>query len=105
MFSRFFRSFGFIVLLGGCAQLAKAACDADIEQYCFDVQPGYGALSDCMNQHMDKFSYQCREWIKKSDQVLRKLGSACTSDTRNFCRDVRPGYGRIKSCLMANKDK
>lgn len=36
---------------------------------------------------------------------MRMLRGACSSDVQRLCPGVQPGEGRIKSCLMANKDQ
>jgi hypothetical protein len=90
---------------GSSAMAYTGPCNADIAQFCFDVQPGYGAISTCIDQHRDEFSYGCREWLKKSEAALRKIGADCSDDVRTYCRDVRPGAGALKNCLSANMDK
>ncbi len=80
-------------------------CDADVEKYCGDIQPGMGALGNCMQSQSQNFTAQCREWIQKTDAALRRLAADCSYDAREFCRDVKPGFGRLRNCLNANADK
>lgn len=85
--------------------LMAGACDADVDKYCGDVQPGQGQLDNCINQQRANFSSQCRDWLKNMDSVLKRIGTACSESARAYCRDVRPGYGRVEACLRSNMDK
>jgi hypothetical protein len=80
-------------------------CSADLETFCSDRAPGMGAISTCLQQNIEKLSHGCRERLKKIDATMQRKANACISDARDYCRDVKPGYGRIKNCLMANLDK
>lgn len=93
-----------LVMLSTVAVKANS-CDADVQRFCSDVQPGHGTLSQCLQQHASELSYGCREWLGKMDKVLRRIGNACGDAARQYCRDVKPGYGAVKNCLMANFDK
>jgi len=39
----------------------KQACQADLAQYCKDVQPGQGRLFHCLHDHHDQLSAGCKE--------------------------------------------
>ena len=96
-------SFFFFAL---CVSPLKAnPCGEDVDKYCGNVQPGAGAVGSCMESNMDKLSHACREHIKKMDSSLKQLQNACSWAARDYCRDVRPGYGRLKNCLMNHFDK
>ena len=38
----------------------RQACEADVQKFCPDVQPGGGAIAKCMRQHAFSLSRQCR---------------------------------------------
>ncbi|HLE01221.1 MAG TPA: cysteine rich repeat-containing protein [Bdellovibrionota bacterium] len=38
------------------------------------------------------------------EQAMMKQGP-CSSDLKQYCKDVTPGQGRIAACLKANGDK
>ncbi|MCG3204630.1 MAG: hypothetical protein KCHDKBKB_01345 [Elusimicrobia bacterium] len=99
-------------ILGGVALLCMTSsvgvagpCDADLDKFCFDVQPGQGQLENCINSQRHNFTSQCRSWLTKMERSLKRIGSACSESARAYCRDVRPGYQRVKNCLMDNFDK
>src|SRR5690349_1038857 len=94
--------FASLVLLAGFAvprPVFAAACDEDFDKYCGDVQPGQGQLEHCIQTQSSNFSFQCRDWLKKMDSAVRRVGMACSESARAYCRDTRPGYGRVKACL------
>lgn len=96
--------FGAVLMLGATNAMADP-CDADVEQYCSSVQPGNGSIASCLQSYSENISFQCRERLQKIDQATQRKINACSSDAREYCRDVKPGYGRIKGCLMSNLDK
>lgn len=36
---------------------------------------------------------------------MQMLRGACAADVQRLCPTIQPGEGRIKACLMANKDQ
>lgn len=99
----FFSIFSLALVIGSISYAGP--CDDDVDKYCGNMQPGMGDIASCMDSHKDNLSYQCKEWIKSMDHALRKLKDACSWSARDFCRDVKPGYGRVVSCLKSNYDK
>ncbi len=39
---------------------AHQACDADVQKFCKDVQPGQGRLIKCLREHDKELSAECR---------------------------------------------
>jgi Cysteine rich repeat len=33
------------------------------------------------------------------------IGAACKQDVQTLCKDIQPGEGRVKECLMAHRDQ
>jgi hypothetical protein len=48
---------------GGGHGKVRAACKADIDALCKDVQPGGGRIKECLKAHADKLSQGCRDAI------------------------------------------
>jgi hypothetical protein len=44
---------------------AKGACNADIEKFCKDVQPGQGRIITYLKQHQAELSADCGGYFKK----------------------------------------
>jgi hypothetical protein len=53
-------------------QELKAACKADLDQFCKDITPGEGREFACLHAHNDKLSQGCKDGI----QSMRHRGPA-----------------------------
>ena len=73
------------------------ACEKDLTELC-SQQPNL----ICLRDKFDKLSQDCQ--AKVSEGIFQELGS-CKVEAETYCKDVKPGQGRMKGCLMMNKDK
>lgn len=87
----------------------NGACKADFEKYCKDVKPGEGRIMRCMKEHENDFSQACKAKMAEKKEMMEKkmkeAQEACKGDLESFCKDVKPGEGRIIQCLIEHKDK
>jgi hypothetical protein len=85
------------------------ACRDDIKKLCGDVQPGGGAIADCMKTHASELSPGCKEKFveghKKMKEKMDAIKQACDADLKQFCANVTPGQGREFACLRSYDDK
>jgi hypothetical protein len=44
---------------------AQKACHDDVEQFCSEVKPGKGAMAQCLKEHADELSPECKEKLSK----------------------------------------
>jgi hypothetical protein len=79
------------------------ACKADYEKFCKDVKPGQGRIEQCMKQHEGEFSTACKEHINVEKEREREFVNACKPDVEKFCKDIKPGQGRIIRCLKQHQ--
>ena len=77
----------------------KNACADDVAKYCKDVKPGGGRLAQCLKQNENQLSPACRSSIEESKKRVKEAHQACDADVQKFCKDVKPGHGRIVNCL------
>ncbi len=42
------------------AKEVRAACEDDVMQFCKDVQPGQGRIAQCLKQHENELSVDCK---------------------------------------------
>jgi hypothetical protein len=42
----------------------REACQADFEKYCAGVQPGGGRVVECLSQHLDQLTPQCKTVVE-----------------------------------------
>ena len=74
---------------GPCAEDAKKLCPNMRGQ----------ALGDCMKKNQDKVSAEC----KAQKDRANKIRENCKGDAEKFCKDVKPGKGRLHGCLKKNE--
>ena len=93
-------------------QAFDQACKGDVEQYCKDVQRGHGRVVRCLRDNEAKLSGSCKEQLAQMDQQRRQMhermhgvAEACKDDAQQYCKDVRPGGGRVARCLEDNEAK
>jgi hypothetical protein len=93
-------------------QAFDQACKGDVDQYCKDVQPGHGRMVRCLRDNEAQLSGSCKEQLAQMDQQRRKMhermhgvAEACKGDAQQYCKDVRPGGGRVARCLKDNEAK
>ena len=79
------------------------ACKADFEKFCKDVKPGQGRIVRCMQAHENELSPACKDQIAADKEKAQEFRNACQPDVDRFCKDVRPGNGRIIRCLKLNE--
>jgi len=81
------------------------ACEADAQKLCPGMKPG-AERRQCMQQHKDEVSPECRELFSRVVEQHGALGEAvraCRADAKTFCKDVKPGEGRMAECLRQHK--
>jgi hypothetical protein len=74
-------------------------CAREIATYCKGVKPGGGRLLNCLKEHKKDLSATCVKKVSTVDKKVKEAQEACSEDIGKFCKDVRPGEGRIIRCL------
>jgi hypothetical protein len=78
-------------------------CRADFEKFCKDVKPGQGRIVKCMREHENELSPACKDQIAADKEKAQEFRKACNPDAAKFCKDIKPGHGRIISCLKSHE--
>jgi len=85
-------------------------CKTEIETYCKDVTPGEGRVLACLYAHEDKLSGQCEyalydaaAQLERALTALSYVANECGDDLLKFCSDIKPGGGRVMSCMGKNE--
>jgi Cysteine rich repeat len=88
----------------------ESACAEDIKNYCSTVTPGEGRMVYCMQAHEDKISPKCAfelgdaaAAIQTAAEALKNGVVACKTEITGVCGNIKPGEGRIATCLLENK--
>jgi hypothetical protein len=82
---------------------AKGPCADDIAKYCRDVKPGGGRIARCLKENEKQLSPACKSSIEEFKQKAKEAHQACEADAQKFCKDVKPGQGRIVKCLKEHE--
>jgi hypothetical protein len=90
------------------ATLLLDSCGKDIEEYCYGVNLGGGALKNCLSRNHDSVSPTCRTdnlrvftMIQKRAQARRAVLKACEPEIRKSCAEVHGEAGPSLECLLA----
>ncbi len=84
-----------------------AACKADAEKLCKDIEPGGGRVMACLKAHESELSEGCKikKGGKEGEKREKRMGEgACEADRAKLCADVKPGEGRIIACMKSHKE-
>ena len=71
-----------------------AACAADIQAKCAGF-PGLEGRAACIKTRYKDFSLPCQLALVKA----RAVGKACRTDVKKSCAGIKPGGGRIETCI------
>ncbi|MBU2573668.1 MAG: cysteine rich repeat-containing protein [Elusimicrobia bacterium] len=80
----------------------KEACQADLDKFCKDIQPGEGRLAKCLKEHNAELSKTCSKKIAEEKEAFMK-GHPCMADMEKFCKAVEPGEGRKIKCMKEHE--
>ena len=84
------------------AQEEDSPCQADVEKFCADVEPGGGRIAACLRQHRSELSEECITQGQEMRKRLLAAREACDDDVDKFCQGVEPGEGRVVACLKGH---
>ena len=73
------------------------ACLSDAKSQCLGIQPGGGAIRQCLKTHVRDLSNECKDVLLKAVNVM-----ACAPDVKQFCAGTQPGGGAIEDCMRAH---
>jgi hypothetical protein len=81
---------------------AQDACKADAERLCKDIPPGGGRIIGCLKSHEADLSPACKERMAAGKGRMEGVKEACKPDVEKFCKEIKPGDGRIAACLKSH---
>ena len=94
-----------ILLLAATSRAEKKTgpCADDVAKFCKDTQPGEGRMAKCLREHEKDLLPDCKERITAAKQARQEFRKACENDAMHFCKDMKPGGGRIHNCLREHE--
>lgn len=81
-----------------------SVCREQVNQYCGDVEPGNGRLTDCVQRNQARFSAICRAEVHAMIEQRPRVRESCRQSALKLCPGVEPGKGRLYACLKLNKE-
>ena len=87
-------------------------CDEDIKQHCDGLGDNTDKVFMCLAVYEEQLGPECKQGILEAALSI-KMGaaaldysiSACEADADRHCLDVKPGQGRLLSCIKANESR
>ncbi len=92
-------------LLTAAGGNAEGPCADDVAKFCKEAQKTRGGIAKCLKEHADELSPACREKIGEAKKKIRDFAEACKADLSAFCKDVKPGGGRLLQCLKQHESE
>jgi hypothetical protein len=92
---------GLIALSAAAAE--KRPCADDVEKFCKDVKPGGERILKCLEAHQSELSDACKKRLESGRARMKAAQEACKGDVEKWCKDVKPGGGRIVKCLKEHQ--
>ena len=102
----------------------RAVCKSDVKKFCSSITSNekikkrkkLKKIFRCLKKNKDDLEPQCLSKLKKirkkikrrgkrGKRAFKRLKKACKQDFKNYCKGVKPGKGRVKSCLREHKDQ
>jgi hypothetical protein len=56
-----------------------------------------------MKQNESELSQVCIDQFAADREKAQEFIKACKPDATKFCKDIKPGHGRISSCLKSHE--
>ena len=81
----------------------ERVCRDDAKKFCSNVRPGGGRIYNCLTSHDAELAPACREQLAAAKARVEEFAKACKSDADKYCKGIRPGAGRILSCLKGRE--
>jgi hypothetical protein len=81
----------------------EGPCSNDLKKYCARVKPGDGRIAKCMADHFREITPGCQSTVQAALDKLGSVATACKAEAQKFCKGIRPGEGRILSCLKGRQ--
>jgi hypothetical protein len=96
----------------GLVETVADGCKKELETYCKDVTQGDGRILACLYAYSDKLSAQCEyalydvaAQLERAVAQLTYLVNECREDLKTYCAHIKPGEGRLLTCIEKQEDK
>lgn len=84
-------------------QALEKPCKEDRLKFCKDVKAGQGRIIKCLKEHEAELSESCKTFRTTKMNEAKENHGKCKADRKKFCKDIKPGEGRIIQCLKSHE--
>ena len=81
----------------------EGPCSDDLKKFCARVKPGEGRVAKCMADNFRRLTPGCQATVQAALEKRGAMAKACKAEAQKFCKGIRPGEGRILSCLKGRE--
>ncbi|MBI5846563.1 MAG: hypothetical protein HZB31_01165 [Nitrospirae bacterium] len=81
------------------------SCDEDAAKFCKDVQRGGGQVVKCLQEHEKDVTPACKQEMAEMKSKMKGFKEFCGDEVQKYCKDIKPGEGRIIQCLKGHEDQ
>jgi cysteine rich repeat protein len=81
----------------------QGPCSDDLKKFCARTRAGDGRIAKCMADHFRELRPSCQATVQAALDKQGKMATACKAEAQKFCKGIRPGEGRILSCLKGRE--
>jgi Cysteine rich repeat len=78
-------------------------CHKEMKELCNDKMGK--EMWACAKENVTKLSADCQKKLAEKKEMWHEHKEACKEDREKFCKDVKPGGGRIIECMKKNMDQ
>lgn len=82
-----------------------SVCREEVNEYCGDVEPGHGRLTDCVQHHQARFTAVCRTEVHAMIEQRPRVRQFCRQNAKELCSGIEAGKGRLYACLKLNQER
>jgi hypothetical protein len=85
------------------AAYKQGPCSDDLKKFCARTKVGDGRVAKCMADNFRQLRPGCQAMVQAALDKQGKMATACKADAQKYCKGIRPGEGRILSCLKGRE--
>lgn len=92
-----------LLLIPSLVMAESNPCKEDVQTFCEGVEQGKMNIINCLKEHWDQISEECKEAQEWHQELNEELLTNCEEDRKEHCQEVEPAVGAdpLAECLEA----